>query len=77
MPFEDQAVAIYAGGNGYLDDIPVGDTTRFRAELLQYLKAQKPEILQSVHNEKKFTDETKAALNAAIESFKTQFAPTE
>ena len=76
MTFMEEAVALYAGGQGYIDDIPVSDTTRFRAELLEYIRASKPEILESIATEKKFTDETKASLNAAIEAFKTQFAPT-
>ena len=74
MTFMDEAIAVYAGGNGYLDDIPVADTVRFRDELRQYISANKPEIVESLKNEKKFTDETKASLNAAIEAFKGQFA---
>ena len=35
MSFYDQAIAIYAGGNGYLDDIPVADVVRFRGELIE------------------------------------------
>ena len=76
MPFYDQAIAIYAGGNGYLDDIPVADVVRFRGELIEYLHASKPAIVESVKTEKKFTDETKTELNAAIEAFKTQFSPS-
>ena len=76
MSFYDQAIAIYAGGNGYLDDIPVADVVRFRSELIEYLHASKPAIVESVKNEKKFTDETKTELNAAIEAFKTQFSPS-
>ncbi|HIS40822.1 MAG TPA: F0F1 ATP synthase subunit alpha [Candidatus Aphodovivens avistercoris] len=76
MPFYDQAIAIYAAGQGYLDDIPVSDVVRFRGELLDYLHASHADLVSSVETEKKFTDETKAALNSAIESFKTQFAPT-
>ena len=74
MTFMDEAIAVYAGGNGYLDDIPVADTVRFRDELRQYISANKPEIVESLQKEKKFTDETKANLNAAIEAFKGQFA---
>jgi F-type H+-transporting ATPase subunit alpha len=77
MPFFEEAVAIYAGGNGFTDDIPVEDTVRFRTELLEYLRASKPEILKSVAEAKAFTDDTKAALNDAIEAFKTQFATSE
>ena len=69
MPF-------YDGGNGYLDDIPVADVVRFRGELIEYLHASKPAIVESVKTEKKFTDETKTELNAAIEAFKTQFSPS-
>ncbi len=75
MPFYDQAIAIYAGGEGFMDDVPVDDVVRFRAELLDYLHASHADLVKSVQDEKKFTDETKAALDSAIESFKTQFVP--
>lgn len=74
MPFQEEAVALYAGGKGFLDDIPVEDVVRFRTELLEYMRAAKPEILQDVAEKGQFTDETKAALDEAILGFKTQFA---
>ncbi len=74
MPVEEQAVSIYAGSRGYLDDIPVSDIVRFRTELLEFLRASKPEILAGVSTEKKFTDQIESDLNAAIETFKSQFA---
>lgn len=73
----DQSIAIYAGAQGYLDDIPVSDTVRFRTELLEYLHANAQNLIDTVQQEKKFSDETKTALDAAIGSFKTQFAPSE
>ena len=76
MPFQEEAVAVFAGSKGYLDDVPVADTVRFRGELLDYLRAQCPEILKSIADEKKFTDETTDALVKAIEAFKVQFAPS-
>ncbi len=76
MPFEEEAVSVFAGSKGYLDDIPVADTARFRDELRDYLRASKPEILASIHDEQKFTDATTDALVEAIESFKQQFAPS-
>ena len=56
MPVQEQAVAIYAGGHGYLDDIPVSSVVRFRTELLDYLRASKPEIFADIVKEKKFTE---------------------
>ena len=76
MPVQEQAVAIYAGGHGYLDDIPVSSVVRFRTELLDYLRASKPEIFAGIVKEKKFTEAIETELNAAIEAFKLQFSAT-
>ena len=77
MPVANQIMAIFAGNEGFLDDIPVSDVVRFRSELLTYLDATKPELAEKIMAEKKLTDETKEALKAAIASFKDQFAVTE
>lgn len=76
MPVMDQAIAIYAGAHGYLDDIPVGDVVRFRGELLDYIHASKQDIVEALQQSLKFTDAIEADLNAAIEAFKLQFSPT-
>ena len=61
-------MSIYAGGHGYLDDIPVGDVVRFRTELLDFLRASKPGDLRCTScKEQKFTEAIEAELNAAIE----------
>lgn len=76
MPVEEQAVAIYSGSHGFLDDIEVSDVVRFRGELLEFLRASKPEIFENIVKEKKFTEAIEADLDAAIESFKNQFSPS-
>lgn len=76
MSVWDQSIAIYAGGQGYLDDIPVSDVLRFRTELLDYMHASKPELVDALAKEKKWTDAIKADMNAAIEAFKNQFSTT-
>ena len=38
FPVEDQVVSIWAGGNGYLDDVPIEDVSRFESEFLEYLQ---------------------------------------
>ena len=40
-PLEEQVVAIYAGTNGYLDDIPTSQVPRFQDELREHLQAEK------------------------------------
>ena len=76
MPVMDQAMSIYAGAHGYLDDIPVSDGGRFRGEFLDFIHASKPEIVEALEKAQKFTDEIETDLNAAIEAFKLQFSPS-
>ena len=40
-PTEEQVVAIYAGINGYLDDIPAQQVQRFQDELREHLRSEK------------------------------------
>ena len=74
MPVMEQAIAIFAGNQGYLDDIPVEDVVRFRTEMLQNLRSSAPEIFAELERESKFTDKIEADAKAAIERFKSQFA---
>jgi F-type H+-transporting ATPase subunit alpha len=74
MPVEDQVMSIYAGNQGFLDDIPVSEITRFRAELLQYLRASHPQIGTAILAERKLSDGITSQLTEAITSFKAQFS---
>ena len=73
LSFEEEAVAVYAGGKGFLDDVPVSDVVRFRNELIEFLRASHADVLKKIHGDAKFTPESEAALNAAIDAFKAQF----
>jgi F-type H+-transporting ATPase subunit alpha len=74
MAVEDQVIAIYAGNEGFLDNLPVNVITRFREELLRFMRSTRPEIGAAIINEKKLSDETAQLLKEAIETFKGQFS---
>ncbi len=76
MPVAEQVAAIYAGNEGYLDDLSLGDVVRFRTELLDYLRASHAEVLTAIVTEKQLTDAIKGDLTNAIEAFKKSFAPS-
>ncbi|HLI74614.1 MAG TPA: F0F1 ATP synthase subunit alpha [Acidimicrobiales bacterium] len=57
LPVEEQCMVIYAGTNGWCDDVPVTDISRYEQELLTYLRAEHPEILQHIRDEKTLPDE--------------------
>jgi F-type H+-transporting ATPase subunit alpha len=71
-PMEEQVVALYAGVNGYLDDIPTEDVPRFQDELRENLRTEES-ILGSIRETNDLTDETTEKLNAEIERFKGMF----
>ena len=65
-PTEEQVVAIYAGINGYLDKVPVGQVPRFQEELRETLRAEGA-IYQTIRESGDLSDETAAKLDAALE----------
>jgi F-type H+/Na+-transporting ATPase subunit alpha len=75
-PVEEQVTAIYAGVNGYLDDIPTSDVTRFQEEFREQLRAE-GSILEEIRETKDLADEVEQRLRQEIERFKKRFAPAE
>ncbi len=73
MPVEEQSIAIWAGNQGFLDDLPVKSITRFRAEMLDYLRLSGNGVVAKLAEAKKFTPEIEAELKSLIEAFKLQF----
>ena len=71
-PVEDQVVSIWAGTNGYLDDVPVEDVARFERELLDHLRRSTP-VLNTIGETGQLSDDTAEALKDAIGDFKQGF----
>src|SRR6476619_2962634 len=67
-PFEEQVVAIYAGNNGYLDKVPVGQVPRFQEELRETLRTD-GSIYPAIRESGDLGDDTVAKLDAALKSF--------
>ena len=71
VPFEKQALLIYAGTNGYLDDVPVPSIHETTAKLLDYLeKMYDNKILEKIKITGELAPETEEALKKALEEFK-------
>jgi F-type H+-transporting ATPase subunit alpha len=75
-PVEEQVVAIFAGINGYLDDIPTGQVSRFQDELREYLRTQ-GSVYDELREEKDLSDDLQEKLTSEIEKFKSSFAVKE
>jgi F-type H+-transporting ATPase subunit alpha len=75
-PTEEQVVALYAGVNGFLDEIPVADVPRFAAELVEHLRAEGT-ILKSIRETGDLPDDIAAKLDEEIKKVVQGFAPAE
>ena len=73
LPAEKQVMIIFAGNEGYLDDLPVSAVTKFEAELYPFVEASYPQIFENIRSAKKVDDETKALMIKALDEFKASF----
>ena len=74
LEVEEQICVIYAGVNGYLDDIEASDVTRFEKELLSELHDQNQGLLDTIREEGKLSEVSEKDLRKAIEKFSKVFA---
>ena len=74
LAMEEQVCVIYAGTRGYLDGLAVSDIARYEADLLRHLHAEHADLLSSIREEKKLTDDSEGKLKAALDKFTEHFA---
>jgi len=71
IPVEEQVALIYAGINGYLDDVPVSDVKEFIVKLRSYVRNSVPQFISSMQSEKKLSPENEEVLKTAIAAVKS------
>jgi F-type H+-transporting ATPase subunit alpha len=69
MPFEAQAVLIYAAVNGYLEKVAVSRVPEFEEKLLTFIEADAPAVLESIRRSRDLVSQTEAELKMQIEKF--------
>jgi F-type H+-transporting ATPase subunit alpha len=75
MPVEEQVVVIYAGTNGYLDDLPVADVKRYEEDLLDYVRTRHGDLLASIRDSGALPDGLDGVVSAFSETFESSVAP--
>jgi F-type H+-transporting ATPase subunit alpha len=72
-PVEKQVVIIYAGTNGFLDEIPIREISRYEKELLELVELKHTDILDTISATKDLTEETSAKLKKVLGNFTDNF----
>jgi F-type H+-transporting ATPase subunit alpha len=71
---EKQVLVIFAGTNGYLDDIEVTEVERFQRDLVAFADAHAGSLLNKIATKKAIDDETREGLKKSLSEFKERFA---
>jgi F-type H+/Na+-transporting ATPase subunit alpha len=73
LPFSKQILIIFAGTNGFFDDLPVDQVRDFEAELYKYVDATNPGLLRTIMEKKVLDDALKAEMSKVIKQSKEAF----
>jgi len=73
MTMQDQVIVLFAGTQGYLDDIPVESIKKFEEEFVKFIKGTKDDLRTELADKKAIDDDLRAKLVQAIEEFKKGF----
>lgn len=74
LKVEEQVAVIFAGVNGYLDDLSVDQVGAFEQGLLGYLREKSADVLDQVRTERALSDDLTDKLKSAIDAFAKNFA---
>src|SRR5512146_318594 len=66
MPVADQVLSIYAGVNGFLDDVPVDKVQQFEVDLLHYVQQHHPEVKKEITSIGKIDDKVGGRLKEIL-----------
>jgi F-type H+-transporting ATPase subunit alpha len=72
MPVEQEIMVVYAGTQGFLDDVPVGRVQEFQDSFLQYVDNSAPAVRQTLQSKPELTKELEEQLKQALNDFKSK-----
>jgi F-type H+-transporting ATPase subunit alpha len=73
LPVDLQVIVIFAGVNGYVDDLPVEDVRRFEKELIHYLEERHKGLRQEFLKKKALDEEMTRQLRKVLDEFKAAY----
>ena len=73
LVIEKQVTILYAGVNGFLDDIDPSDIVKFEKEFHEFIESKYSSLITDLAAKKKVDDDIKEVLETAINEFKTIF----
>jgi F-type H+-transporting ATPase subunit alpha len=66
----EMAISLFAGNEGYLDDVPVDKVVDFEASLQSYLRSEQKELLDRINESGDYNDEIAQSMRKVLDDFK-------
>lgn len=76
VPLAEQVIIIYAGTEGYASDVPVEEMRDYEQNLLAYVRANHPQLVDKIATEKELTEEMEEGLQQALTDFNASYGLT-
>ena len=73
MSVAQQVAIIFAGVNGYMDNVDLAKIGDYESGLMDYLSANNQEVLDSISNAGKMDEKTETSLKSALENYSNTF----
>jgi F-type H+-transporting ATPase subunit alpha len=73
LPLEKQIAIIFAGTQGFIDDLPIEQCRKFEEGLYSFIESAHPTIFEGIRVKKALDDDLKGKLTGAIKEFKSRF----
>ncbi len=73
LSMERQVLSIFAGTNGFVDDVPVKDVRRWETELHAFAESRHAATMKELADKKVIGDDLKPKIETLIKEFKAQF----
>ena len=69
MSLEDQVIILFAGTNGYADQVPVANMAQWQTDLLRFMDSSYPEVGRDITEKKMITDSNRQNMIKALDAF--------
>ena len=73
LPVEKQVLIIYAGTNGFIDELPLTALKKYEQELYSFVESKHPDIFADTIKKRELDNDLRAKMNKALEEFKAVF----
>ena len=71
----EEVLSIFAGINGFLDDLPVREVARFEAAMLKHVRDEHPEVFDELERTRDLSNDLAERIRGIVRAFKTHFKP--